>query len=623
MNLKFLCIPINQNSDGTFTAKCPICGKLSLHIDKAGNSPGCANGCDPKSVEAGCADLLEGYTDPGNSVDNLFPSTLPQRTANESVKHSEKYRAPEKTASPTHYEKNEFNEKRSGKEGVNSLNSLNSYSQKTESLTTVTTGIPPDPLDEAALIGLAGEFVRLIEPHTESDPVAILVQFLLAFGTVIDRNAFAKVEASEHYMNEFAVLVGQSAKGRKGTSAAWVRRAFEYVAPDWGNTRILGGLSSGEGLIWAVRDQTEKQEPIKEKGVVVRYQTVIDDPGEEDKRLFVLEEEFARALTVMNRESNILSSILRQAWDTGILRVMTKQPYKATDAHISIIGHITCDELRRLMTDTAKVNGFANRFLWIVVKRSKELPEGGTLREQDLYPLFERLRQAIEFGNQVRCLERDDEARKAWCAVYPKLTREVPGLLGSVTSRADPHVLRLSCLYALLDRSEMVRLKHLKAALALWEYSEQSARYIFGDALGDPVADAILKGLRDSQTGMTRTEISNVLGRNHKAERITQALSILQERKLAHCEQAIVDGRSSEIWKALGTGQAVSTSYLSLLPPQTYEKYEFNEYNPVSDGNNSLNSLNSYAPTEKEIAKETTGTEMLALYGDDPGGEEL
>jgi hypothetical protein len=44
--------------------------------------------------------------------------------------------------------------------------------------------------------------------------------------------------------------------------------------------------------------------------------------------------------------------------------------------------------------------------------------------------------------------------------------------------------MRLSALYALLDKSAVVKADHLKAALALWEYCEASARFIFGEALG-------------------------------------------------------------------------------------------------------------------------------------------
>ena len=119
----------------------------------------------------------------------------------------------------------------------------------------------PDALEEAAYYGLAGEIARAIEPHTEADPVAVLIQFLMAFGNVIGHSAHYQVEADPHYTNLFAVLVGDSAKSRKGTSWGHVRRIFGDIDPVWQRRRLkTGGLSTGEGLIWTVRDQDGNDE---------------------------------------------------------------------------------------------------------------------------------------------------------------------------------------------------------------------------------------------------------------------------------------------------------------------------------------------------------------------------
>ena len=108
----------------------------------------------------------------------------------------------------------------------------------------------------------------------------------------------------------------------------------------------MSGLSSGEGLKWAVRDAVEAHEPLKDRGRIVGFQPVIRDHGVADKRLLVIESEFAQALKVMEREGNTLSPTLRQAWDSGNLRTLTKNdPVVATDAHVSILGHITREEL--------------------------------------------------------------------------------------------------------------------------------------------------------------------------------------------------------------------------------------------------------------------------------------
>jgi hypothetical protein len=104
------------------------------------------------------------------------------------------------------------------------------------------------------------------------------------------------------------------------------------------------------------------------------YQEVLADEGVHDKRLMVYAPEFAAVLKVAGRDGNTLSATIRQAWDTGILRIMTKNnPAVATEAHISIVGHITKAELLRHLDATEKANGLANRFLWVCVKRSKLL----------------------------------------------------------------------------------------------------------------------------------------------------------------------------------------------------------------------------------------------------------
>jgi hypothetical protein len=408
-------------------------------------------------------------------------------------------------------------------------------------------------LDARALRGVIGDLVRAIEPHSEADVVALLIQGLLAFGSTLNRAAYFSAEADRHRMNLNAVLVGETAKGRKGTSWGYVRRVFAAVDPDWVSTRVLNGLSSGEGLIWAVRDEITKEEPIREKGRPTgEYQTVVVDRGITDKRLLVLESEFASTLRVMGRDGNTLSAVIRQAWDSGDLRTMTKNcPAQATGAHISLIGHITKDELCRLIEATEASNGFCNRFLWLCVKRSKALPEGGHFDETTLAPLIHRLHEAVRFGRGTGELKRDEGARAIWLAVYPDLSEGKPGLLGAVISRAEAQVMRLACLYAIQDMSYVVGAEHLTAALAVWEYCEASARYIFGQRLGDPIADELLSALHKHLHGMTRTEIRDWFGRNRKAHEIDRGLTLLAKQGLARKEECQSGGRPIERWFAV------------------------------------------------------------------------
>ena len=81
----------------------------------------------------------------------------------------------------------------------------------------------PEPPAPDAYHGLVGDIVGAIAPHTEADPVAVLVQLLVACGALIGGGAWFKVERTRHYPNKFALLVGDSAVARKGSALGQVR----------------------------------------------------------------------------------------------------------------------------------------------------------------------------------------------------------------------------------------------------------------------------------------------------------------------------------------------------------------------------------------------------------------
>jgi hypothetical protein len=396
-------------------------------------------------------------------------------------------------------------------------------------------------LDAAALHGLAGEVVDAIDPHTEADPVAVLVSFLAAFGNAVGPEPHVVVGATCHPARIFAALVGETSRARKGDSWSAVRRLMAQAAPEWEETRVQGGLSSGEGLIAAVRD------PLEDTDHKTGERRVID-AGVEDRRLLVVEPELARTLRVMRRDGSTLSAILRDAWDTGSLRVMTKTQLRATGAHVSVLGHVTEEELRRELDDTSLANGFANRFLWPLVRRSKRLPEPEPLDGPTVDRLAARIGEAVRFAGRLSAVPRDEEARKVWAEVYPDLTADRPGMVGAVLSRSEAHAVRLALVYALLDQSPVVRRDHLQAALAILDYADASARHIFGGRLGDPVADTIRRAL-ETRREMTRNEVRDLLGGSARASRIDAAQAELVSSGLLVVEKRETGGRPVEVWR--------------------------------------------------------------------------
>jgi hypothetical protein len=457
--------------------------------------------------------------------------------------------------------------------GLSSLFSLSSHS-KPEQESPITT--PDEPLSslfslssqsiwptmsEEAFHGLAGRVVKKISPQSESDPVALLMQLLTYTGVIVGRNLYFPVEATKHYPNLDVTLMGETSKARKGTSYDVIEWIMQTVDATWSHRNVISGCGSGEGLINAVRDPVIKQEPVKTKGKITGYEEVIVDAGVSDKRLLVYESEFASVLKVSLREGNILSMTLRQAWESGNLHNTVKtNPQHATNAHIALIGHITIEELRKLLSSTEAANGFGNRFLWLCVKRSQLLPDGGDLLSVDMQDIVDDLRKACKNARTITKMSRDGDATVIWHAIYEKLSEGKRGLPGALAARGEAQVLRLSMIYALLDGSAVIRPPHLYAALAVWEYVEASIAYVFDSATGHRDADTLLEALQGAQEGkMTKTEIISEVFHGHiRAHDLNHAIRVLADAGVVTRKGgASTGGRRKEY---ICYGDAASTS---------------------------------------------------------------
>lgn len=393
--------------------------------------------------------------------------------------------------------------------------------------------ISPRTLGMAAFHGLAGDIVRVIEPNTEADPAGLLLQFLTVFGSVVGECPHVVADADRHPARLFVSLVGDTASGRKGTSWGHIRRMFDAIAPKWTANNIKSGLSSGEGLIYNVRDGDDGP-PDKAR-----------DLGVMDKRLLVFEPELASVLKSFSRNGNTLSPVLRQAWDTGHLSTLTKNsPLKTLSSHVSLISHITKEELTRLLAETEMANGLGNRFLWVSVRRSKLLPDGGKV-PKDRLPLDD-IKAALESGELRGEIVRTTAMSALWREVYPRLTSGGVGLVGALLARGAAQVLRLSLIYALLDKAEMIDRPHLEAALAVWAYCEGSVREIFGTSLGNTVADTLIRSM--GPDGLTLSEGYEVFSNHISARELMGGFRALESFGLVKAEREATGGRPVLRW---------------------------------------------------------------------------
>ncbi len=398
----------------------------------------------------------------------------------------------------------------------------------------VPAGWPAAPAQEA-YHGLPGAIVAKIAPNTEADPVSILTQLLVCCGALIGRGAHFQVEATLHHPHEFAVLIGDSSRARKGSSFDHVAKLMTEADPSF-SSRLSTGLSSGEGLIWTLRDPAGQ------------------DPGNPDKRLLVVEPEFASVLKAASREISTLSPTLRSAWDGRPLAVLTRTaPARATGAHVSIIGHITQTELRRHASAIEIANGLLNRFLLLAVRRVRLLPEGGDPNPLKDTGLARYLATTLKHARTIGQVKLADDTRELWWHTYPQLTEPADGLAGPLTARAEAHTIRLALLYTLLDATNTIHPEHLRAALALWDYAARSAAWAIDQSTGDPLAEQIHAALTRSPDGLTRTQLRDLLHRNLPAERVEQALQTLANSGKATRHQTPTAGRPAEIWTAAPT----------------------------------------------------------------------
>jgi hypothetical protein len=377
-------------------------------------------------------------------------------------------------------------------------------------------------MNDAAFHGLAGDVVRFLEPETEADPAGLLLTFLTAFGAAVGSGPHAIADGASHPARLNTVLVGRTARSRKGTSWQAIRRIFDAAAPEFSVDRVIGGLASGEGLVADLANRGD--------GV--------------DRSVLVCEPEFARFLRVAGHSAT-LSALTREAWDGNDLSILTRnKQLRARGANVAILGHITADELRARLSQVEIANGLANRFLLCWVDRSQRLPHGGNIDAAALDVLSLRVADAIADASELGLLTRSPEAARLWETIYLGLDDDVAGVVGCLSARAEAQVLRLSVAYALLDASETIEVAHLKAAWAVWSHCADTITRVFASHDADAVLPRLLAALQDAGTdGLDGTQQRDLFGRHLEGRRLALARVELERRGLARTLACSTGGR--------------------------------------------------------------------------------
>ena len=425
---------------------------------------------------------------------------------------------------------------------------------------------PPPIMNESGYYNLLKDVAEVATRDSEASPVAVCANFIGTFAAMVGRGAFQPIGDGVCHCRPFFLLVGRTGKARKGTSEYTVRRIFNYVEQllrdDYPTLkRHEGGLSTGEGLGWAIRDRAQEDGNDKIK----------DTGGTDDKRLYVVEAEFAGAMAAASREKNTLSATIRTCWDGKTISPLVKNSlWSTTDPHIVINGHITAAELIARMTDVDALSGFLNRFVILHIVRPKLVPLPKRTPDADVESLAAQVADAVRFavgadmkaGNVLE-VKLSSEARKLWCSEYKHLTAEQDGIAGALLVRSEIYARMLAMMFALLDKTAVVEPKHIQAALAWVNYWRDSVQYIFAtlaakaeaEKLNDDATDvldfikqnpqcnrtAITKGFKHKLNGNQLTAVLNHL--------LNAAPPLIKQQQIARADGK--KGRGSSVFWAI------------------------------------------------------------------------
>lgn len=336
----------------------------------------------------------------------------------------------------------------------------------------------PDP---KCLYGLIGEVAHAGSQDTETNPYAIAANFMAYLSCAVGRGVFLPIGNTRHHARLFCLHIGRSGRGRKGDAVSLVFRideALQAIGGTYAPQIHRGGLSTREGLAALIHDGYQ--------------QGRLDIQPIEDKRLWVVESEFANVLQQGRRDGNTLSAALRDCWDGVDLKPATKSNrVHASDPHVCLSGAISPSELTSLMSSREMSNGFANRFMMIWAERTRILPFPTETPQALVEQLAHRTQKILEFiktnqqdeFNPVR-MELTAQARWHYSLLYRgELNDDLgDGLVSAMLERRAPILLRLAMLMALTDLQNRIDTHHIDAAMAWIRYATASVRYVFASA---------------------------------------------------------------------------------------------------------------------------------------------
>ncbi|MBY8291175.1 hypothetical protein KW537_12820 [Vibrio fluvialis] len=381
--------------------------------------------------------------------------------------------------------------------------------------------------------GMLGDFMKKLSEGTEVIPEFLGAEVLSYLSCSIKRDQVStKFGATKTVPRCNAILVADSGSG-KGLSA----KQFDAVKSHVNDITNLcpqhnGGLSTTEGLVNAIRDDTED-----ENGNIIH--------GVSDKRLFISEEEFVNVINRSQKGNSTLSSTIRCLFDGGEIQPLTKYNQVGCKyPHVVLLGHITPVEIIEKINLVEISNGFLNRFPIFLGFKQPDQPFPKCIGKDDLKNMAERLEEVIGWCNsQKREYFYTEQYRKLWVENYSRLRNigAKDSIEGTLLARVRHYTSMYAMLFAAMDLTNEIDAKHLEAALAWIDYWHQSVTYLYNTELQSAkdeerllVAREVYKGIVKSIKSnggkpIGKTPLTKLFSGRFSAEQISDSLKFMQE----------------------------------------------------------------------------------------------
>lgn len=409
------------------------------------------------------------------------------------------------------------------------------------------------PIDPTAFDCYLGRVVDAVAEFTEGDPVNVLVSLICVTGVHLGQKPHVRAGDDIHPLLVWPLIIGRTGSGRKGAGWSSAKRISLAAAPDFMTTNMRSGLTSGEGLAAMFTDDPDDPSADDSDSAPAKRAGGRLPPG--DRRLLVFEAEWAAVMARMKREGNSLSATLRGAWEGGDLSTLAVSARIAPSSHVGIIAHITPEEFRAKVSASDLAGGTYNRFLPVMVARSRFLPGGQGAPLAIVNGLGAELAERLEHGGDLGALSFTRAGNELWRRLYVEFGTDSgdSGPVEQFVSRAAPYCLRIAGIHAALDGTDAIDGDHLTAAAALVRYSIDSARAAFSHNAETAKLAAWISAA--GTEGRTREQIrSDFYRRNKKADELNALLdSLVQAGRITATKRPPASGRGkpTEVYTAV------------------------------------------------------------------------